>query len=57
VALALTSFSRQEDRAKALQAGFDEHVPKPIDPERVLRTVAQALGVDDAPAVAGVPQA
>ncbi|RQP22796.1 hybrid sensor histidine kinase/response regulator [Piscinibacter terrae] len=57
VALALTSFSRREDRAKALQAGFDEHVPKPIDPERVLRTVAHALGVDDAPAVADVPQA
>jgi CheY-like chemotaxis protein len=57
VALALTSFSRREDRAKALQAGFDEHVPKPIDPDRVLRTVAQALGVDDAPAVAGAPQA
>lgn len=50
VALALTSFARTEDRKKALNAGFDEHVPKPIDPARVLMVMAQALGVDDADA-------
>ena len=43
VALALTAFARTEDRSRALRAGFDEHVAKPIDPERVLRTLVQAL--------------
>jgi len=44
LALALTSFARVEDRIRALKAGFDEHVAKPIDPERVLRTLVEALG-------------
>jgi PAS domain S-box-containing protein len=44
-ALALTSFARVEDRIQALKAGFDAHVAKPIDPERVLCTLAQALGL------------
>lgn len=44
VALALTSFARVEDRIRALKAGFDAHVAKPIDPERVLRTLVQVLG-------------
>ncbi|HEV7915588.1 MAG TPA: hybrid sensor histidine kinase/response regulator, partial [Albitalea sp.] len=43
VALALTAFTRVEDRMRALKAGFDAHVPKPIDPERVLRTLIDAL--------------
>jgi len=44
LALALTSFARVEDRIRALKAGFDEHVAKPIDPDRVLRTLVDALG-------------
>jgi CheY-like chemotaxis protein len=43
VALALTAFSRVEDRARALRAGFDAHVAKPIDPERVVHTLVDAL--------------
>ena len=43
VALALTAFSRVEDRMRALKAGFDAHVAKPIDPERVVHTLADAL--------------
>ena len=43
VALALTAFSHVEDRMRALKAGFDAHVPKPIDPERVVHTLAEAL--------------
>ncbi len=48
VALALTSFTRNEDRRRALRAGFDVHVPKPIDPARVLDVLEEAL--DDAAA-------
>lgn len=49
VALALTSFARVEDRIRALKAGFDAHVAKPIDPERVLHTLVQALSAGTKP--------
>jgi CheY-like chemotaxis protein len=39
-AAALTSFARQEDRQSALQAGFDLHLAKPIDPRRLIEAVA-----------------
>ena len=48
VALALTAFSRIEDRMRALSAGFDAHVAKPIDPDRVLHTLIDALQDSDA---------
>lgn len=44
LALALTAFARAEDRLRALQAGFDNHLAKPIDSRTVLRTLAAALG-------------
>jgi PAS domain S-box-containing protein len=40
-ALALTAFARSEDRHMALSAGFDEHLAKPVDPDRLLATVAR----------------
>jgi CheY-like chemotaxis protein/anti-sigma regulatory factor (Ser/Thr protein kinase) len=48
-AIALTAYGRTEDRLRALQAGFQMHVPKPIDEEE-LTTVIMAL-VDIASAV------
>jgi PAS domain S-box-containing protein len=50
VALALTAFSRVEDRLRALKAGFDVHVSKPIDPDRVVHTLADALAHPPSPA-------
>ncbi|HEX6707266.1 MAG TPA: ATP-binding protein [Albitalea sp.] len=47
VALALTAFSRVEDRVRALKAGFDAHVAKPIDPDRVVNTLVRTLGAGD----------
>jgi CheY-like chemotaxis protein len=38
--IALTGFGQDSDRAQAFEAGFDEHMVKPIDIER-LRTVLQ----------------
>jgi CheY-like chemotaxis protein len=40
-ALALTAFARSEDRQMALSAGFDDHLAKPVDPDRLLATVAR----------------
>jgi CheY-like chemotaxis protein len=35
-ALALTAFARTEDRKRAAAAGFDAHLPKPVDPQQLL---------------------
>jgi CheY-like chemotaxis protein len=40
-AIAATAFAREEDRQRALAAGFDEHLSKPLDPERLIVLVAQ----------------
>jgi CheY-like chemotaxis protein len=42
-AVALTAYAREEDRAKALSAGFAAHVPKPVEPEDLLATVIKVL--------------
>ncbi len=39
-AAALTAYARAEDRVRALAAGFQMHVPKPIDPSALVRMVA-----------------
>jgi CheY-like chemotaxis protein len=39
-AVALTAFTRTEDRARALEAGFDLHVPKPLKPHVLLAALA-----------------
>jgi signal transduction histidine kinase/ActR/RegA family two-component response regulator len=39
-AAALTAFARDEDRQQALQAGFQLHLSKPIDPQLLVRAVA-----------------
>jgi signal transduction histidine kinase/ActR/RegA family two-component response regulator len=38
-ALALTAFSRREDRLRALEAGFDEYLSKPVAPAELVRAV------------------
>jgi CheY-like chemotaxis protein/two-component sensor histidine kinase len=39
-AIALTAYARQEDRLRALSAGYERHVPKPIEPGELLAAVA-----------------
>jgi len=39
-AVALTAHARPEDRARALQAGFQWHLAKPIDPSELLAAIA-----------------
>ncbi len=38
-ALALTAFSRKEDRLRSLEAGFDEYLSKPVAPAELVRAV------------------
>jgi PAS domain S-box-containing protein len=38
-AIALTAFARAEDRIRVLQAGYNMHVAKPIDPRELLAVV------------------
>ena len=42
--MALTAFSRAEDREKALAAGFDLHLPKPFKPHLLMAALALLLG-------------
>ena len=39
-AIALTAYARQEDRLRAFSAGYESHVPKPVEPVELLAVVA-----------------
>ena len=39
-AVALTSYVRVEDRTRALSAGFNVFVPKPVQPEELVTAIA-----------------
>ncbi len=39
-AVALTAFARPEDRRRALMAGFQMHLPKPVEPAELLAVVS-----------------
>jgi predicted PurR-regulated permease PerM len=38
-AVALSGYASDEDRTRALQAGFQRHLPKPVDPNQLARVV------------------
>ncbi len=39
-AIALTAYARVEDRLKALNSGFQMHIPKPVEPSELIAVVA-----------------
>ncbi|HVG39125.1 MAG TPA: ATP-binding protein [Pyrinomonadaceae bacterium] len=43
-AAALTAYARTEDRVRALSAGFQIHVPKPVEPNELVTVVASLAG-------------
>ncbi|MBA2733744.1 MAG: response regulator [Acidobacteria bacterium] len=43
-AIALTAYARVEDRVRALMAGFQVHVPKPVEPMELAAVVASLAG-------------
>lgn len=42
-AIALTAYAAAYDRQKALQIGFQQHIAKPIDPDRVIQTILDLI--------------
>jgi CheY-like chemotaxis protein len=42
-AIALTAYARAEDRAKALQAGYQKHLAKPVEPATLIAAVASLV--------------
>ncbi|MBE9124360.1 PAS domain S-box protein [Tychonema sp. LEGE 07199] len=40
-AVALTAYASEQDRARAIDAGYDEHLAKPIDPARFASVLAK----------------
>ncbi len=53
--IAVTAAAMVGDRERALAGGFDEHVPKPIDPQALLQLVQAHLQAAAAAAVAPSP--
>ena len=43
-AVALTAYATKEDKARALANGFQVHVPKPIEPAALIRSIATIMG-------------
>jgi CheY-like chemotaxis protein len=38
-AIALTAYTRADDRRRAFDAGFNDHLPKPVDPQELVRLI------------------
>ncbi|MFK7769599.1 MAG: chemotaxis protein CheB [Mariniblastus sp.] len=41
--IALTGYGQEKDRQEILEAGFDIHIVKPVDPDELVRTIAIKL--------------
>jgi PAS domain S-box-containing protein len=48
-AVALTAYARTEDRERALHAGYQEHLAKPVEPARLSAVVADLVAHDNNP--------
>lgn len=48
-AVALTAYARTEDRERALLAGYQEHLAKPVEPARLSAVVADLVAHDNHP--------
>jgi CheY-like chemotaxis protein len=43
-AIAVTAYGRPSDRDRALAAGFDQHLAKPLMPQQLIAAVARLVG-------------
>ncbi len=48
-AVALTAFVQKDDQRRALLAGFQVHVPKPVDPHDLTSVIASLAGRTGSP--------
>ena len=44
-AIAVTAYARPEDRMRALRAGYQTHISKPVEPAELLAAVASLAGI------------
>jgi signal transduction histidine kinase/CheY-like chemotaxis protein len=54
-AVALTAFARSEDRTRALRAGFQTHISKPVEPSELFATIQSVIRGDTRPVQIGSP--
>ena len=43
-AIALTAYAGEMDLQLALEAGFQKHISKPVEPEQLVKTISSLLG-------------
>jgi CheY-like chemotaxis protein len=43
-AIALTAYARDVDRQQAIAAGFQKHLSKPVEPNKLVAVVAHLIG-------------
>lgn len=43
-AIALTAYAGEYDQRQALKAGFQKHLAKPVEPDRVVRVISELIG-------------
>jgi DNA-binding response OmpR family regulator len=46
IAIAVTAHARPIDRVRALQAGYQWHLPKPLEPAELVSVIASLLSAD-----------
>jgi CheY-like chemotaxis protein len=51
-AIALTAFARSKDRVRAMLAGYNVHLAKPVEPQELIATVA-SLATNARPSAVG----
>jgi PAS domain S-box-containing protein len=55
MAIALTAYARQDDRQRALLAGYQMHLAKPVDPRELIAGIASLLNIPTRVAGPGSP--
>jgi CheY-like chemotaxis protein len=48
-AIAVTAFTRSIDRTRAMRAGFNAHLAKPVEPAELITTLASLQKLTKAP--------
>lgn len=56
-AIALTAYTREEDRARSLAEGYQEYLPKPVDPSELIQMIARLGAAKEEGAVQHEPGA